>query len=40
MAHRGAVCNWNQMLGKQVAPIRHLAEVKAIPTYYKNQVTA
>jgi hypothetical protein len=40
MAHRGVVCIWNQMLGKQVASIRHLAKVKAIPTYYKNQVIA
>jgi hypothetical protein len=28
------------MLGKQVAPFRHLAEVKAIPMYYTNQETA
>ena len=28
------------MLGNQVAPVQHLAEVKAIPTYCTNQVTA
>jgi hypothetical protein len=29
---------WNRMLGKQVTLVIHLAEVKAIPTYYTNQL--